>query len=184
MTGPRAEGSRAGWRAALPEISIAAILTTALTAAGYALAGLAGAGLVILGTAAAALIALRGIMPQPAAISHEELSPRTGTTTFSFSFTGFWRKRAGLADGTRSMAAYDAELRGTLQNLLAARLAEHHGISLHEDPAAARRLLCPGPRDDRLWYWIDPARPPTTNPEAAGISPRTLASLINRLERL
>jgi len=82
------------------------------------------------------------------------------------------------------MTAYDAELRGTLQRLLAARLAERHGISLHDDPDGARRLLCPTPRDDRLWYWVDPARPPATPGQQSGIPPRTLARLIDRLEQL
>ena len=68
--------------------------------------------------------------------------------------------------------------------LLAVRLAERHGISLHDDPAAARRLLCPGHRDDRLWYWVDPARPPATTGTQSGIPPRTLARLIDRLEKL
>jgi hypothetical protein len=182
MTAPAAGARRASWRGALPEIIIAAILIAAATATGYALAGLAGAGAVILFAAAVALISLRGLLPPAAADDDHEILSSPGITTFSF--TGFWRKRAGLADGTRSMAAYDAELRGTLQNLLAARLAERHGISLYQDPAAARRLLCPGPRDDRLWRWVDPDRPPTSDQDAAGIPPRTLASLISRLERL
>jgi hypothetical protein len=82
------------------------------------------------------------------------------------------------------MTSYDAELRGTLQRLLAARLAERHGISLHDDPDGARRLLCPTPRDQRLWYWVDPARPPATAGKQSGIPPRTLARLIDRLEQL
>jgi hypothetical protein len=181
MTGPAPRSRHASWRGALPEIAVAAILFAAATATGYALAGRAGAGATMLCAAAAALISLRGLVPA-APGDDEELLSRHGYTTFSF--TGFWRKRAGLADGTRSMAAYDAELRPTLQNLLAARLAEHHGISLQEDPAAARRLLCPGRGDARLWNWIAPDRQPSTDTEAAGIPPRTLASLINRLERL
>jgi hypothetical protein len=99
-------------------------------------------------------------------------------------FTGYWRRRAGLVDGTQSLAAYDAVLRGTLQHLLAARLAERHGISLHDDPDAARRRLCPRPRDDALWYWVDPARPPAPPGKQPGIPPRTLARLIDRLEQL
>jgi hypothetical protein len=181
VTGPAAPAPRDGWRAAVPEICIAAVLAAAVTAAGYAVAGLAGAGVVAAAAAAVALVALRGLLP-PAAPAAADLPPGSGTATFSF--TGYWRRRAGLADGTRSMTAYDAELRGTLQNLLAARLAERHGISLQRDPETARRLLCRGPRDDRLWYWVDPARPPVTDGEAAGIPPRTLARLVDRLERL
>jgi hypothetical protein len=148
-----------GWRSAVPEICVAAAVIAVAAAAGYAAAGLPGAALMV----TCGAVDVEAI---PAA------------------FTGYWRKRAGLVDGTKSMTGYDAELRGTLQHLLAARLAERHGVSLDEDPAAARRLLCPRPRDDGLWYWIDPARPPTTTGTRPGIPPRTLARLINRLEQL
>jgi len=109
---------------------------------------------------------------------------QTDAEAVPVTFTGYWRKRAGLVDGTQSLAAYDAVLRGTLQHLLAARLAERHGISLQDDPDAARRLLCPRPRDDALWYWVDPARPPAQAGKQPGIPPRTLARLIDRLEQL
>jgi hypothetical protein len=90
------------------------------------------------------------------------------------------------------MVAYDAGLRPTLQQLLAARLAERHGVSLRDDPQQARRLLCRGSRDDGLWYWVDPARPASSARDESsaalsarpGIPPRTLARLIDRLERL
>ena len=42
------------------------------------------------------------------------------------------------------MAAYQAGLRGQLEHLLASRLAERHGISLYDDPAAARRVFAGG----------------------------------------
>ena len=56
--------------------------------------------------------------------------------------------------------------------------------SLRDDPDAARMLLCPRPGDERLWYWVDPERPPATAAGTPGIPPRTLARLIERLERL
>jgi hypothetical protein len=170
-----------GWGAAVPEICIAAVLVAVAAVAGYAAAGLAGLTLAVLIAAAAALAVLRRLTPpgtaydarRPADAEAIELTP-----------TGYWRKRAGLADGTRSMTAYDAELRRTLQHLLAARLAERHGISLQDDPDAARRLLCRRGRDEALWYWVDPARPPVTAERRAGIPLRTLTRLIDRLERL
>jgi hypothetical protein len=89
------------------------------------------------------------------------------------------------------MVSYDAELRPTLQHLLAARLAEQHEVNLYNDPAAARRLLLrdtePGTvsrHGDQLWYWVDPTRPAETRPNIRGIPPRTLAVIIDRLERL
>ena len=60
------------------------------------------------------------------------------------SFSRQWRRRSRLADAQASMTAYEAGLRGQLEHLLASRLAERHGISLYDDPAAARQRVCRG----------------------------------------
>jgi hypothetical protein len=183
-------GSADGWRGAVPELIIAVILVVTVGVAGYILAGPAAPGVIAIAVAVLVLAGFRGMLPASEGPPEPEHGMTAGHLTASF--TGFWRKRAGLADGTKSMAAYDGGLRPTLQQLLAARLAERHGVSLRDDPELARRLLCPGPRDDALWYWVDPARPassdrddPDTLPGSRpGIPPRTLARLIDRLERL
>ena len=182
MNAQAAQAPEYGWREAVPEVIIAAVVVAVAAVTGYAAAGLAGTAVVVTGAAVAALALLRGLAPK-ASGAHDD-DPPVDYEAVPATFTGYWRKRAGLADGTQSGPAYDAELRGTLQHLLAARLAEHHGVSLRDDPAAARRLLCPRPRDERLWYWVDPARPAVTQAKAPGIPPRTLARLIERLERL
>jgi hypothetical protein len=181
MNNPAAGQAGDGWRAAVPEIIIAAIVVAVAAVAGYAAAGLPGTALVVTCAAVISLVVLRVLTPAPTA--HRD-GPVADTEAVPVTFTGYWRRRAGLVDGTQSMISYDAELRDTLQRLLAARLAERHGISLHDDPEAARRLLCPASRDQRLWYWVDPARPRTTAGKQSGIPPRTLARLINRLEQL
>jgi hypothetical protein len=171
-----------GWRAAVPEICVAAIVVAIAAVTGYAAAGLPGTVVVVACAAVAALVVLRGIAP---VVAPDEGQVRVADPEgLPATFTGYWRKRAGLVDGTQSMVAYDAELRGTLQHLLAVRLAERHDVSLHDDPAGARRLLCPRPRDEGLWYWVDPARPPVASHQEPGIPPRTLARLIERLEQL
>jgi hypothetical protein len=180
--GSAAASPGSGWRSAVPEICIAAAVTAVAAVAGYAAAGLPGSVLVVTIAAVAALVVLRILAPPPVAEHSGGQLPDTEAIPVTFS--GYWRKRAGLVDGTKSMIVYDGELRGTLQHLLAARLAERHGISLHDDPGAARRLLCPRPRDGGLWYWVDPARPPATTGTPSGIPPRTLARLIDRLEQL
>jgi hypothetical protein len=182
VSGGAARPLGGGWRSAVPEICIAAAVTAVAGVAGYAAAGLPGSVLVVTIAAVAALVVLRILAPPPTAGHHDGQLPDTEAIPVTFS--GYWRKRAGLVDGTKSMTVYDTELRGTLQHLLSARLAERHGVSLHDDPAAARRLLCPRPRDDGLWYWVDPARPPATTGTKSGIPPRTLARLIDRLEQL
>jgi hypothetical protein len=181
MNGQAAGQPGDGWRGAVPEIIIAVIVIAVAAVVGYAAAGLAGTAVVVTCAAVASLLVLRVLSPSPAAQADAHLAD---TEAIPVTFTGYWRKRAGLVDGTQSMTSYDAELRGTLQRLLAARLAERHGISLHDDPDGARRLLCPTPRDDRLWYWVDPARPPAAPERQSGIPPRTLARLIDRLEQL
>jgi hypothetical protein len=133
------------------------------------------------GWAVAALALLLAVVPgasKPLA-QPDQRSVRLHTT-----FLGFWRKRNIVRDATASMAAYDAELRPALQHLLAARLAERHGVSLHADPAAARRLLLPGHRDQALWFWLDPVRPAEADQRRRGIPARTLAAIFDRLERL
>jgi hypothetical protein len=180
MSEPSAPPPADGWHAAVPEIVIAAVVVVVAGVAGYAAAGLPGTVVVVACAAVAALVVLRGLAPPRAIGRASAADPEELAVTF----TGYWRKAAGLAEGSRSLAAYDANLRGNLQHLLAARLAERHGISLRDDPAAARALLCPRPRDQGLWYWVDPARPAVTMANQGGIPPRTLARIIERLEQL
>ncbi len=170
------------WAQARPELIIATAGVSATALAALAVLGPAAAALVLIIAGIAALVTLRalalpGIPPPPL----DEASP-AGVVR---SFTGLFRKQSELTYGTSSLSAYDLGLRVTLQRLLAARLSERHGISLHDDPDAARRLLCAGQRGDGLWFWIDPARPPAQDDRPrSGIPPRTLALLIDRLERL
>jgi hypothetical protein len=172
----------AGWRGARPEIVIGVIAAAALGGAAYAFAGTAAAVLTLTGAGVAVLAGLRGLTPgdEVAPPPPEALTGRGQTTTFA----RFWRRHSDVQAATRSLAGYDFELRATLQHLLAARLAERHGISLYDEPEAARRLLARG-GSDRLWFWLDPGREAVTDQgQAAGIPPRTLAAIIDRLEHL
>jgi hypothetical protein len=188
MTGPdgrdKAADSRlatGSWRASAPELAAAAfgVLVTALAA--YAYAGPVTAVAVVAGSAVAAIAYLRTLAP---AIDRPESGQALPFAHATTSFLGVWRRRAALQDATARMTSYDAELRPTLQHLLAARLAQRHGVSLYADPAAARRLLLPGPRYDALWFWLDPGRQAETDPSRPGIPPRSLAAILDRLERL
>lgn len=189
MTGPGgADGSavsqrsRAGsWRASAPELAAAAfgVLVTALAVYGYA--GSPAAIAVVAGCAVATIAYLRLLVPAADRTEIREALPYGQATT---SFLGIWRKHVTLRDASARMMSYDAELRPALQHLLAARLAQRHGISLYADPAAARRLLLPRPHDDALWFWLDPGRQAETDPERPGIPPRLLAAILDRLERL
>jgi hypothetical protein len=183
--GGRPVTSADGWRGCVPELAVAAALILATSAAVYGYAGGGAAVFTLIIWAVVVLVLARGLVTAAAPLQLQEQTWRgTGRT----SFTGFWRKRGLLANATASMVSYDAELRPALQHLLAARLAERYDVNLYQDPSAARRLLLPGDtrsgRDDRLWYWLDPSRPAETRQQARGIPPRTLAAIIDRLERL
>ena len=191
--GRRGENSTAaaadGWRGCLPELTVTAVLILATSAAVYGYAGAGAAVLTVIIWAVALLVLMRGLVPAAVA---PVLRQQTWRATGRTSFTGFWRKRASVSSATTSMVSYDAELRPTLQHLLAARLAERHDVNLYTDPAAARRLLLHGTgrsasrarRGDELWYWLDPSRPAETRQDLQGIPPQTLAVIIDRLERL
>jgi hypothetical protein len=174
--------SAGGWRACVPELVVTAILAVTLIAAVYAFAGLGASLIAVSVSAVALLLALRGLVPPaselPPPAEQDQLGDRGQT-----SFFGFWRKRAVLVEATDSMAAYDAELRETLQHLLAARLAERHDVNLYTDPGQARQVFLTG-QPEGLWYWLDPGRPAETEQKKRGIPVRTLAAIIDRLERL
>jgi hypothetical protein len=191
MTVPPADG----WRRARPELAVAAVTVAAAAAAGYALAGPPALTVVIVVAAAAALLALRWVLP--AAKPPPAVNGGTDTIATGWSAYRYWRTLSDLRDSVAARAAYEIRLRPALEHLLAARLAERHGVNLYTDPAQARRLLCRAGRDDDLWAWIDPAE---ARPEGAadpeeradqrtagqqpGIPRRTLERLINRLEQL
>jgi hypothetical protein len=149
--------------------------------AAYAWAGPAACVLVLAICALAALGLLRSLtygtqLPD----SPAEDWQRTATKVI----TGFWRKRGMLSDATAPDGSYDFELRATLQHLLAARLAERHGVSLYAEPERARLLFESGSRARDLWRWLDPGWQPVPGRKTGGIPPRTLAAIIDRLERL
>jgi hypothetical protein len=195
MTGPRGADSGspgpagASWPP-LPELIIAAVAVAATAAAGYAVAGPGAFALVAVAAAAISLVVLRSLVrPPPLASSAEDVSgpdPAVPAPVLS-SFSRQWRRQSRLGDAQASMTAYEAGLRGQLEHLLASRLAERHGISLYDDPAAARQAFTRGnPGYDSLWRWVAPAGPATTSApgDQPGIPYRTLARLLDRLEHL
>ena len=170
------------WASARRELTIAACLVLALTASAWALLGAATAGIIALICVALGLVVLRTLLD---AHAEPQEQPDTYYDAPTQSFAGYWRTQFELDAGTKSLSAWDLNTKRRLQNLLAARLSERHGISLLADPDSARRAFIATSRDADLWYWIDPERP--TSPDASsrpGIPPRTLAALIQRLEQL
>ena len=181
------EGTVSPWRGTKPELVTAAVLVTAAAVAGYLMASWAGLSVVVIAAAAITLLVLRALLPQLTPDQAKKARERPTARTLS----GYSHRRFVVRTATSSLGFYNSELRPVLEHLLAARLAERHGVNLYQDPAAARGLLCRSPRDASLWAWIDPD-PKTTGPkepargnsEQSGIPRRTLARLIDRLEQL
>ena len=178
------EGTVSPWRGTTPELVIAAAGVLAVALAGYAMAGWAGLSVVAVGTAATAMAVLRVLLPQASPDQARKAREKATARTLS----GYSHRRFVVQTATSHLGFYQSELRPVLEHLLAARLAERHGVHLYQDPEAARRLLCRSGRDADLWPWIDPARRPETvardASEQRGIPRRTLARLIDRLEKL
>jgi hypothetical protein len=169
------------WTGAGPELTIAAVMVAATALAGYAVAGPAGLGIVAVAAAAIALVVLRGLLPRPGPEAMRKARDKQAAQTIS----GYSHRRFMVANGVSNLAFYEAELRPVLEHLLAARLAERHGINLYQDPSAARRLLCRNRRDAVLWAWIDPAQADARERvQAHGIPGGVLARIVNRLEQL
>jgi hypothetical protein len=172
------------WRGTKPELVIAAVLAATAGAAGYVMADWAGLSAVVIAAAAIALAVLRALLPKLAPDQARTAREKPKARPLG----GYAQRQLAVQTAMTSLAFYDDELRPVLEHLLAARLAQRHGVDLYQDPAAARALLCRDWRDADLWTWIDPATRPKESPqghaEQPGIPRRTLARLIDRLEIL
>jgi hypothetical protein len=181
---PQDGGMVSPWRGTAPELVIAAVAVAVAVVAAYATAGWAGLAVVAVATAAGAMVLLRGLLPQLTPDTAKKAQEKARARTL----TGYSHRRFVVQTAITSRNYYDIELRPVLEHLLAARLAERHGVHLYQDPEAARRLLCRSPRDAALWRWIDPAtrpqNPTRDGPDRHGIPRHILTRLIDRLEKL
>lgn len=159
-----------------PELAIAGVAFVAIAAAAYTMAGAPGLAIVSVVAAAIGVAAARGLLP-----------PRDPDAARTFkdkpvapSISGYSRRRWTVAHSRDAGQTYEHELRPVLEHILAARLAEKHGVNLYHEPARARELV----NDQAIWYWIDPEQAQARQQRTAGIPLRTLARLIQRLEQL
>ena len=174
------------WRGAGPELLTAAVAVVATGLAALAVAGWTGLVITAAGVAALSLVVVRGLAPRSA---HQTVRTSKSKPS-SREVSGYSRRRFTVAVGVRDLGFYESELRSALEHLLAARLAERHGVNLYTEPEAARKAFCRTRADEALWRWIDPARerqPPRPGGRAeseAGIPRRVLTRIVERLEHL
>ena len=174
---------RGGWRAATPELIIAAILVAAAALAGAALSGWPGVVVVAAAAAVLALLVLRAAIPRSAA----QASRRAKDKQQARAIFGYGQRRFIVATSLTSRGLYESDLRPVLEHILAARLADGHGVNLYTDPEAARRAFCRTRADESLWPWIDPGQITNADERSrlrGGIPRQTLGRLITRLEQL
>jgi hypothetical protein len=173
------------WQRARPEIILVAILAVIASGAALAVAGWPGLAVVATASAAIALLEIRGLAPRPAEATARKARETDASGTRSV--TGYSQRRFLVTSGISAMEFYEGNLRPELEHLLAARLAERHGLNLYTDPAAAKRVFVRSLADEALWQWIDPAAAvggKGRGLEGRGIPRRALARLIDRLEHL
>jgi hypothetical protein len=100
---------------------------------------------------------------------------------------GYGQRRFIVATSLTSRPLYESDLRPVLEHILAARLADGHGVNLYTEPEAARRTFCRTRADESLWPWIDPGQITNADERSrlrGGIPRQTLGRLITRLEQL
>jgi hypothetical protein len=183
-SGSTAAGGVVGrWRAATPELIIAAVTVAVAALAGGAVSGWPGVAVVAIAAAVLALLVLRAALPRSAA----QASRRAKDKQTARAIFGYSQRRFIVATSLTSRPLYESDLRPVLEHILAARLAEDHGVNLYTEPEAARRVFCRTRADESLWPWIDPGHAITGDERSrlrGGIPRQALARLITRLEQL
>ncbi|MGH3422592.1 MAG: hypothetical protein ACRDOD_23710, partial [Streptosporangiaceae bacterium] len=171
------------WRGARPELIIAAVTAAAAALAALAVAGWTGVAVVAVAAAVLAIVVLRGLAPDLADQTVRKAREKPAARAIG----GYAQRRFVVATSMTSSPMYELDLRPVLEHILAARLAEKHGVNLYTEPDKAREAFCRTRGDASLWRWIDPAQTLDADERARqrrGIPGRTLSRLITRLEQL
>jgi hypothetical protein len=182
-SGIAGEGAPSLWRDATPELIIAAILVAVAALAGAAVSGWPGLEVVAAAAAVLALLVLRAALPRSAA----QTSRRAKDKQTARAIFGYSQRRFIVDTSLTSRPLYESDLRPVLEHILAARLAEGHGVNLYTEPEAARRAFCRTRADESLWPWIDPGQAIPGDERSRlrhGVPRHILARLITRLEQL
>lgn len=106
-------------------------------------------------------------------------APRPGPPVENAPFRSYRQVAEAMSWAEVSPRHYDLGTRPVLARLLAARLADHHGVDLTADPAAARALV-----GEEVWHWLDTDREVDRRGQPPGLDQPTLSRIVDRLEQL
>jgi hypothetical protein len=164
------------------EVSAAAVAKTVGAVAagalvlGYTLAGVGGLLVVLTAIAVVGVLTVTLRVPRAPVLRGRVRKP---VPVVNAPYRTYRRVAEQLSWARVSPRHYDVVTRPLLQDLMASRLAERHGVDVHRSPDVARALL-----GEDVWQWLDPARPASGISRPPGLDPRVLVTLVDRLEAL
>jgi hypothetical protein len=176
--GPGATGRRAtrGWIGADPVRLVLALATAAVLILGWALAGTLGVFVVLSAGFVLGILAIRSQLPRGPRRPRRRRPP---VPFLNADFPAYRRIEDTLFWAPVSARHFDHAVRPLLSRLLAAVLAERHGVDMTADSAAAKAAI-----GADLWPLVDPARPVSDDTRAPGVPLPTVMRFLARLEAL
>jgi hypothetical protein len=115
--------------------------------------------------------------PRWARFPRRQAAPAPGVETADF--PTYVKISSDLSWAPVSQWHFDHGVRPLLVRLTQSALMEHHRVDAVADPARACDLV-----GDEIWPLVDPSRPPSFDSKAPGADLRTLAHIVDRLEKL
>lgn len=165
-------------RATIAVSAVAGVAAAGGLSAAYAVAGLQGVYVLGIAFAAITLLAWRGMLP-PAGDSGGRRRRGAAPAVQAADFPAYRAIVSDLSWAESSRRHYDRVTRPMLSRLLGARLAQRHRLDLATRPDEARRLV-----GEELWPLVDPSLPASEDSNAPGTDLRTVARVVDRLEKL
>lgn len=165
-----------GWLGADPLRLIFVLAAPVLLVLGWLLAGTLGIFIVVSAGFVLGLVVIRARLPRG---PRRPRRPRRPVPFLNADFPAYRRIEEALVWAPVSARHFDHAVRPLLARLLAAVLAERHGVDMAIDPAAARRAI-----GSDLWPLIDPARPVSDSTRDAGVPLPVVLRFLDRLGAL
>jgi hypothetical protein len=156
--------------------SVLLVVSAIAVIGSYVGAGFAGLVVTLSAIAVVGLLTLVLAVPAAPALRRRR---RRALPAFDEPYPTFQHVSEQLSWAQVSPRHYDLVTRPMLVRLMASRLADHHGIDLHQFPDQARVVV-----GEDLWWWLDPTRPAEGSSQPPGVDVRTLTRLVDRLEKL